>query len=183
MIRRTFLGAVVAALSLLGVAQNAQAQKSADNLRIVFRDALTNIAPYYNQLRVGIVLHHMAWDGLVYRDPDTFKVVPLLATEWKQVDPLTLDFTLRQGVKFHDGSAFTADDAVYTINLVSSPDSKVSTPSNFSWIDHAEKTGDYAIRVKFKKPTPAALDSFALVMPMYPKAYREKVGPEAYAKA
>jgi peptide/nickel transport system substrate-binding protein len=183
MIRRTFLGTVVAALSLLGVAQHAQAQKSADNLRIVFRDALTNIDPYYNQLRVGIVLHHMAWDGLVYRDPDTFKVVPLLATEWKQVDPLTLDFTLRQGVKFHDGSSFTADDAVYTINLVSSPDSKVSTPSNYSWIDHAEKTGDYAIRVKFKKPTPAALDSFALVVPMYPKAYREKVGAEAYAKA
>jgi peptide/nickel transport system substrate-binding protein len=183
MIRRAFFGAIIAALSLVGVVQHAQAQKSADTLRIVFRDALTNIDPYYNQLRVGIVLHHMAWDGLVYRDPETFKVVPLLATEWKQVDPLTLDFTLRQGVKFHDGSTFTADDAVYTINLVSNPDSKVSTPSNYSWIDHAEKTGDYAIRVKFKKPTPAALDSFALVMPMYPKAYREKVGPEAYAKA
>src|SRR5262249_2142994 len=70
-----------------------------------------------------------------------------------------------------------------TINVASSPDSKVSTPSNYSWIDHAEKTGDYSIRVKLKKPTPAALETFALVMPMYPKAYREKVGPEAYAKA
>jgi peptide/nickel transport system substrate-binding protein len=183
MIRRTFLGIVVAAFSLLGIAQQAHAQKSADTLRLVFRDAVTNIDPYYNQLRVGIVLQHMAWDGLVYRDPDTFAIKPLLATEWKLVDPLTIDFTLRQGVKFHDGSTFTADDAVYTINLVSNPASKVSTPSNYSWIDHAEKTGDYAIRVKLKKPTPAALESFALVLPMYPKAYREKVGEEGYAKA
>ena len=59
----------------------------------------------------------------------------------------------------------------------------MSTPSNYNWIDHAEKTGDYSIRVKLKKPTPAALQYFALVVPMYPKAYREKVGPEGYAKA
>jgi len=183
MMRRTFLGAVVAALSLLGAAQQAQAQKSADTLRIVFRDGVPNIDPYYNQLRTGLMIQHQAWDALVYRDPDTFEIKPLLATEWKFVDPVTLDFTLRQGVKFHDGSTFSADDAVYTINLVSNPDSKVSTPSNYNWIDHAEKTGDYAIRIKFKKPTPAALQYFALVVPMYPKAYREKVGPEGYAKA
>jgi peptide/nickel transport system substrate-binding protein len=183
MIRRTFLGAMVAALSLLGVAHEAQAQKSADILRVVFRDGVTNIDPYYNQQRTGIVLQHMAWDALLYREPATFEIKPLLATEWKFVDALTIDFTLRQGVKFHDGSTFTADDAVYTINLVSSPDSKVSTPSNYNWIDHAEKTGDYSIRVKLKKPTPAALQYFAFVLPMYPKAYREKVGAEAYAKA
>ena len=183
MLRRTVLGAVMAALSLLGVAQQAHAQKAADTLRVVWRDAVPNIDPYYNNLRTGLVLAHQGWDTLVYRDPDTFDIKPLLATEWKFVDPVTLDFTLRQGVKFHDGSTFTADDAVYTINVASSPESKVSTPSNFNWIDHAEKTGDYSIRVTLKKPTPAALQYFALVIPMYPKAYREKVGPEGYAKA
>ncbi|MEA2871781.1 MAG: peptide/nickel transport system substrate-binding protein, partial [Hyphomicrobiales bacterium] len=165
------------------LAAPAMAQKSADTLRITDRFALTNIDPYYNSLRTGVVMQHQAWDALVYRNPDTFKLEPLLATEWKLPDPTTIEFTLRPGVKFHDGSPFSADDVVYTINLVSDPNSKVSTPANYNWIDKAEKTGDLSVRVKFKRPTPAALDYFALVIPIYPKAYREKVGAEGYAKA
>ena len=76
-----------------------------------------------------------------------------------------------------------ADDVVYTLNLAADPASKVSTPSNYNWIDKAEKTGELSVRVKLKRPNPAALEYFALVLPIYPKAYREKVGPEGYAKA
>src|SRR5215470_13526097 len=97
---RMKFGAAIVAAVLLGLAP-AAAQKSADTLRIAMRDALPNIDPYYNNLRTGIVMHHQCWDTLVYRNPDTFKVEPLIATEWKFVDPTTLDFTLRPGVKFH----------------------------------------------------------------------------------
>src|SRR6267142_2353423 len=90
------------------LAAPAMAQKSADTLRITMRDALPNVDPYYNNLRTGVVMHHQGWDGLVYRNPETFKVEPLLATEWKFPDPTTIEFTLRPGVKFHDGSPFTA---------------------------------------------------------------------------
>jgi len=182
--RITTFGAVLVVAALAGFATTpAAAQKSADTLRIVMRDALPNVDPYYNNLRTGVVMHHQAWDTLVYRNPDTFKIEPLLATEWKFVDPTTLDFTLRPGVKFHDGSAFTADDVVYTLTIATDPNSKLSTPSNYNWIDKAEKTGELSVRVHLKRPTPAALEYFALVIPIYPKAYREKVGPEAYAKA
>jgi peptide/nickel transport system substrate-binding protein len=177
-------GAAVLTAVLFGAgAAPATAQKSADTLRITMRDALTNIDPFYNNLRTGVVMHHQGWDALVYRNPDTFKLEPLLATEWKLPDPTTIDFTLRPGVKFHDGSPFTADDVVYTLNLVADPMSKVSTPANYNWIERAEKTGELSVRVKLKRPTPAALEYFALVVPIYPKAYREKVGPEGYAKA
>src|SRR3977135_4207538 len=147
------LGAAIFA-TLLATAP-AMAQKSADNLRISMRDALPNIDPYYNNLRTGVVMHHQGWDTLVYRNPDTFKLEPLLATEWKLPDTTTIEFTLRPGVKFHDGSPFTADDVVYTLNLASDPASKVSTPANYNWIDRAEKTGELSVRVKFKRPTPA----------------------------
>src|SRR5438067_2238434 len=181
---RSKFGAAIFAAILLGAgAVPAAAQKSADTLRITDRFALTNIDPYYNSLRTGVVMQHQAWDALVYRNPDTFKLEPLLATEWKLPDPTTIEFTLRPGVKFHDGSPFTADDVVYTINLIVDPNSKVSTPANYNWIDKAEKTGELSVRVKLKRPTPAALEYFALVIPIYPKAYREKVGPEGYAKA
>jgi len=178
------LGSAILAMALLGAAAiPAMAQKSADTLRIVMRDALPNIDPYYNNLRTGVVMHHQGWDGLVYRDPDTFKLEPLLATEWKQPDATTIEFTLRPGVKFHDGSAFTADDVVYTINLIADPTSRLSTPANYNWLEKAEKTGDLSVRVTMKRPNPAALEYFALVIPIYPKAYREKVGAEGYAKA
>src|SRR6476619_1242805 len=152
------LGAAILAMALLGAAAvPATAQKSADTLRIVMRDALPNVAPYYNNLRTGVVMHHQAWDTLVYRNPDTFKIEPLLATEWKTPNPTTIEFTLRPNVKFHDGSSLTADDVVYTLTVAADPNSKVSTPANYNWIDKAEKTGDLSVRVTLKRPTPAAL--------------------------
>ena len=177
--------AVVAAMAVgtMLTGSPASAQKSADTLRIVFRDAVTNVDPYYNQLRTGLIIAHQSWDALIYRDPETFAPKPLLATEWKIVDDTTIDFTLRQGVTFHNGDPFTADDVVYTFNLVSAADSKISTPSNANWIETVQKTGDFSVRVKLKKATPAALEYFAMVLPIYPKAYREKVGPDGYAKA
>src|SRR5215470_685093 len=181
--QRMLGAAILGSLLIAGGAAPLLAQKSSDTLRIVMRDALPNIDPYYNSLRTGIVMHHQGWDTLVYRNPDTFKIEPLLATEWKFVDPTTIDFTLRPGVKFHDGSTLSADDVVYTLNLVADPASKVSTPSNYNWIDKAEKTGELSVRVKLKRPTPAALEYFALVIPIYPKAYREMVGADGYAKA
>ncbi|MDX2203359.1 MAG: ABC transporter substrate-binding protein [Hyphomicrobiaceae bacterium] len=178
-LRPIVLGLFLAA----AVAAPAAAQKAADTLRIVFRDAVPNVDPYYNSQRTGLVLAHQAWDTLVHRDPDSFDLKPLLATDWKLLNDTTLEFGIRQGVKFHDGSSLTADDVVYTLNTVSNPDSKVATPSNYNWIDKAEKLDEFRVRVTLKRPTPAALEYFALVMPIWPKAYREKVGAEGYAKA
>jgi len=161
----------------------AKAQRNADTLRVVFRDAVPNIDPYYNSLRIGLIIHHHYMDGLVHRDPETFRIVPALATEWRWVNGTTLEFTLRRGVKFHDGSDFTADDVVYTINTVSNPDSRVATPSNYAWLERAERTGEHAVRLHLKRPTPAALEYLALVTPIWPKAYRERVGPEGFARA
>ena len=120
---------------------------------------------------------------LVHRDPATFEIKPALATDWKFAEDNSLDLTIRQGVKFHDGSTLTPDDVVYTINMAANPDSKAATPSNYAWIDKAEKTGDWTVRIKMKRPTPAALEYLAMVTPIHPKAYREKVGPEGFAAA
>jgi peptide/nickel transport system substrate-binding protein len=180
---RSLLSGLVLSVALAAGSMPALAQKSADTLRIVFRDGVPNIDPYYNSQRTGLVISHQVWDTLVYRDPETFLPKPLLATEWKLVNDTTLEFTIRQGVKFHDGSTLSADDVVYTLNTVSNPDSKVATPSNYNWIDKAEKIDDFHVRVLLKKPTPAALEYFSLVIPIWPKAYREKVGAEGYAKA
>ena len=66
-----------------------------------------------NALQNG--LHSYVYETLVTYNSRTFAVEPLLATAWREVSPTQVRFTLRQGVKFQDGSAFTADDAVYSL--------------------------------------------------------------------
>src|SRR3954451_655102 len=172
---RAWIGGLILGLALgLGPAQ---AQKSADTLRIAWRDAIPNVDFYYNSLRTGLVVSHHVWDTLVYRDPETFQIKPQLATAWRYVDETSIEFDLRPGVTFHDGSKFTADDVVYTINLVTS-DKQISVPSNYSFIEGAEKVDDLKVRVRLKRVFPAALEYFAMVLPIYPKAYRERVGAE-----
>jgi peptide/nickel transport system substrate-binding protein len=87
---------LLAACASSAMAAPALAQKSQDTLRITWRDAIPDVDPYYNSLRTGMVLAFLAYDGLVYRDPVTTKIEPDLATSWTQVNPTTIDFTLRQ---------------------------------------------------------------------------------------
>lgn len=175
-LRRTLL---LAAASF-AVAAPASAQKAADTLRIIFTDAVPNVDMYFNSQRTGLILAHQAWDMLVHRDPSTFEIKPSLATDWKFVGDTALDLTIPPGCE-HDGSTLSPDDVVYTINMASNPDNKLQTPSNYAWIDKAEKTGDWTVRIHMKRPTPAALEYLAMVTPIHPKAYREKVGPEGFA--
>jgi peptide/nickel transport system substrate-binding protein len=183
--RRAAFG--LAALPLAGLpaaSLPAAAQKpsSTDTLRISWRDALPNFDPYQSQLRAGLVLAHQAFDGLVYRDPDTFTIKPLLALSWKYADATTLEFELRRGVKFHDGSPLTADDVVYTLELART-DPEVAVPSNYDWLAGAEKIDDFHVRVKLKRVFPAALEYIAIVTPILPRAYREQMGADGFAQS
>ncbi len=178
--RWTWLGATLLAATL--AAAPARAQKSADTLRVTWVNGTTNVDPYYNQLRTGLVIAHQAWDTLIYRDPETFVLKPLLATAWRYVDDTTIEFDLRHGVKFHDGSPFSADDVVYTINSILT-DKQVAVPSNYLFLVGAEKIDDYKVRVKLKRVFPAALEYLSMTLPIWPKEYRERIGAEAYAKA
>ena len=174
----------VAGLLALGTAlfvTPALAQKSANTLRITWRDAVPDVNPYYNQLRTGVVLGHQVWDSLVYRDPETFQIKPLIAESYKWVDETTLEFTLRPNITFHNGDKLTADDVVYTINSILN-DKQVSVPSNYNFIDHATKVDDLHVRIELKRVFPAALDYMAMTLFILPKAYREKVGPQDYSQ-
>ncbi|MCX7380933.1 MAG: ABC transporter substrate-binding protein [Alphaproteobacteria bacterium] len=170
------------ATAFVALATPAMAQKSADTLRVTWRDGIPVVDPYYNSLRIGLIVAHQAWDGLVGRDPESFAVRPLLAESWQYTDPTTIEFKLRANATFHDGSPVTADDVVYTINSLPT-DKKVSVPSNYAWIAGAEKIDTHTVRVKLKRVFPAALEYLVMVTPIWPKAYRERVGEEAYAKA
>ena len=167
----------------LGVATPApaSAQKSADTLRVTWRDAIPNVDFYHNSLRTGLIVSHHVWDTLIYRDPETFQLKPLLAASWRYIDDTTLEFELRPGVTFHDGSPLTAADVVYTIEALQN-DKQVAVPSNYAWIAGAEKMDDLHVRIRLKQVFPAALEYLSMVLPIYPMAYRERVGHDAFSK-
>src|ERR1700722_5770786 len=173
---------LVAAGLTLATTGPALAQKSADTLRITWRDAIPDVDPYYNSLRTGMVVAFQAFDCLVYRDPETLEIKPALATSWKQVDDTTIDFTLRQGVTFQNGDKFSADDVVYTINTTRN-DKQVAIPSYYASFAGAEKIDDDHVRIKLTGVSPAAMEYLAMVTPIWPKPYREKGGPDQYARA
>ena len=175
-----FTALVTAAAAL--VVQPAAAQKSADTLRVMWRDPTVNIDPYYNSQRTGLILAHHAWDGMIFRDPNGYSMKPLLAESWKWVDDTTLEFKMRAGAKFHNGDPVTSADFAYTVKVITDPASGISVPSNFTWIAGTEVIDPLTVRLKLKQAFPAALEYLAFVMPLYPQAYRERVGREAYNK-
>ncbi len=174
------LAAAALAAGGLLTAAPASAQKAADTLRVFWRDQVNDVDPYYNSLRTGLIVAHHAWDGLVYRDPDGYVIKPLIAKSWKWVDPTTLEFELNPNRTFHNGDKVTADDVVYTIKVLTDPKSGIVVPSNYTWIAGAEKIDDTHVRLKTKNAFPAALEYLAFVTPIYPAAYRERVGRDVY---
>jgi peptide/nickel transport system substrate-binding protein len=166
--------ALAAALSL----GPAVAQKAQNALRFGYDQVPENIDPFFNNVRIGVIVGQHVWDTLIYRDPVTNEYKGQLATEWKWTDDKTLDFTLRQGVKFHNGEEFDADDVVYTLNFVAKPENKVVTQTNVNWIESAEKLDKYKVRVKLKKTFPAAIEYLAGPVVIHPNEYYAKAGPQ-----
>jgi peptide/nickel transport system substrate-binding protein len=82
----------------------------------VFPDSLRSGASSYASLSLLLQTN----DPLLARD-NKGDLHPALATSWELLDPTTMRFHLRQGVKFSDGVDFTADDVVFTINRVMNP--------------------------------------------------------------
>ncbi len=93
-------------------------------------------------------------EQLVGMDPDTGDLIPMLATEWEQVDDLTWRFTLREGVEFHDGSPFDAEAAAYAVNWVWSEDNSFHIRETMGPQISAEAVDDMTIDVMTEVPDP-----------------------------
>lgn len=156
------------------------AGKKDDTLYFSWKKELESLDRYFNTAREGMIVSRQICDDLLYRDPDTLEYKPLLAKSYKWLDNTTMEFELRQGITFHNGEKFDADDVVYTINYVSNPDNKVLVQRNVNWIDRAEKLGPYKVKLYLKEPFPSALEYLAGNIPIYPNEYYAKVGPEGF---
>ncbi|ACS87266.1 ABC transporter substrate-binding protein [Musicola paradisiaca] len=168
---------------LAGCASASYAGKQNDTLVYASDSEVENVSPYHNNMREGVILAHLAWDTLIYRDPKSGEYKGELATDWSWEAPTVLLLHLRKGVTFHNGDAFTADDVVYTFQSIGGPNTASVIPQSVDWIDHVEKVDDYTVRLHLKKPFPAALEYLSGPTPIYPAKYFQQVKLEGFSKA
>ena len=119
-------------------------------------------------------INSLVYEFLVNRDRQTFsKHVPGLALSWTNTSPLTWVFKLRQGVKFHDGTPFTADDVVFSFNRARESTVTFRLYSTQSGV--AKKIDDYTVEFTTPVPNPVMLDTVTNIMIMS-RAWCEKNG-------
>jgi peptide/nickel transport system substrate-binding protein len=103
------------------------------------------------------------FDRLVLTDANV-RMRPGLAESWTNVDPITWDVNLRQGVTFHDGSPFTAEDVVFSLNRAPDvPNSTASFAQSVADIAGMEILDDHTIRFTTKTPNPLFVENIGTV--------------------
>ncbi|MCX7901788.1 MAG: ABC transporter substrate-binding protein, partial [Burkholderiaceae bacterium] len=88
------------------------------------------------------------------------ELVPLLATDWKQIAPTVWRFNLRKGVTFHDGTPFTADDVIFSWQRARGEGSDVKT--YVQEIVDIRKIHDHAVDIVTRAPFPILPDVISL---------------------
>ncbi len=142
------------ALGLLGGSSLAQAQNV---FRFAFQGDIKSLDPYSLKETFTIGMHGAVYEPLVMRDKE-MKFAPGLAESWETPEPTRWRFHLRKGVKFHDGSPFTADDVIFSATRVRAPGSNFQTnvPADAEFV----KVDDYTVDMKLKTPNPIAIAQF-----------------------
>src|SRR6266496_5685634 len=115
--QRRLLASPFASVFALALTMAAAFPAAAADLTIGLGADVTALDPHYHNVTPNNNVAAHLFDYLVQRNEKS-QLEPGLATEWKTIDPLTWEFTLRKGVKFHDGSDFTAADVVASIERV-----------------------------------------------------------------
>ncbi len=118
----------------------------------------------------------LIYDSLYHRDDD-MQIVPWLATSYENPDELTWRFHLREGVKFHNGNDFNADDVRFTIERLLEED---SVWSERNIIDRVEVQDEYTVDIITQKPYAAFMTRIVLLH-MTDEEYVTEVGADGMA--
>lgn len=115
-------------------------------------DALT-MDPHAQNEGPTATLSHQIYEPLLQRDMAA-QVIPALATSWAPLesDPTIWEFKLREGVTFHDGAAFNADDVVFSLNRARSEVSGYK--ELLASVEEVIKVDDYTVHVRTSGPNP-----------------------------
>jgi len=98
------------------------------------------------------------FNSLVKYDESGQKIIGDLAESYRFITPTLIEFKLRHGIKWHDGKPFTAQDVLFTYELIKSPETITPYASDFRVIKNVSVSDDYTVRVTYEKPYFKALE-------------------------
>jgi peptide/nickel transport system substrate-binding protein len=150
-------GALAAALAVVA------SPVSAQTLRWSSAGDPQTMDPFSQNENLTNNINHQIYEFLVERDKK-LGFVPGLSTEWKQTSPLQWRFTLRKGVKFHEGQPFTADDVVFSVNRAKEKTSQIAAYATA--LGEPKKIDDYTVEFDLQQFDPIFLDHLNTVFIM-----------------
>jgi peptide/nickel transport system substrate-binding protein len=143
---------------------------SAQTLRWATQGDLQTADPHSQNESLTNSINGQVYEYLVRRDKN-LRIDASLATEWLQVTPTLWRIKLRQGVKFHDGSSFGADDVVFSINRAK--DSSSPFKAFATGLGEPRKVDEFTVEFALGQYNPIFLEHASLVMIMS-KSWSEK---------
>jgi peptide/nickel transport system substrate-binding protein len=164
MTRQRFAAALLAALLALGVPAAAKTLRFASAFDPQTLDPHALALLYHSRVMTQV------YEGLVNRARD-FSLEPSLALSWQAVDPKTWRFRLRPSVRFHDGTPFTAEDVVFSIERVLSKTSQRTF--QLRGVTGARKVDDLTVDIVLQAPD-AVLPEKLYLVAMMSKAWATK---------
>ena len=154
--------------TIAGIALCATA--TAAELSVGISADVTSLDPHYVATQHNVAIGWHVFDALTRVD-EKARIIPGLATSWRAIDPTTWEFKLRKGVKFHDGTEFTADDVAYSLVR---PLAIAGSPGGFAVyvrrIVSKQVVDPYTIRLKTATPYGAMPQDLNAIMIVSRKA-------------
>lgn len=171
--RKLFVVMLLTLLLMPGL--NALAQSSPTTVTIALTDDPPSGDPHKTRGANGGHLLFNLYDGLVALSGDMMEITPALATSWEKVNDQAWRFTLREGVRFHNGEPFNAEAVKYSIERLLDPDA-VRFNTDYRQIGEVEIIDDYTVVINTLTPDPnfiPKLFSLHIVPPVYTASVSE----------
>ena len=142
----------------------------ADTATIGLRSEPSSMDPYFHNLGPNNAMLAQIFGKLVDWGPKMDRMIPRLATSWKAINDTTWEFKLRQGVKFHDGSDFTADDFVFSFNRADGYTGGNSSFRTYTKGKTVTKIDDYTVHISTPGPYPLMPNEMTSILIMSSEA-------------
>lgn len=139
-----------------------------------------SLNPLEDNVDPAMNIYYHIFDPLVFRD-QSLKVAAGLAVSWKNIDKFTWEFKLRQGVKFHSGEDFTADDVKFTLDWITQPEQSGAGWSYYMtpFYKESQIVDPYTIRIVTKVPDPLFISRMTIYH-ILPKDTFQRAGAERF---
>jgi peptide/nickel transport system substrate-binding protein len=155
---RKFTLGILGAVAAVSLASGAWAAE----LRVGLALEPSSIDPHYHNLTPNNAFARHLFDRLVHTD-DTQQLEPGLAVSWTPLNDTTWEFKLREGVTWHDGSPFTADDVIFTFERAPNVESSPSSFGTYTKGKTLTKIDDFTIQIVTERPHPLMPNDVATI--------------------